>query len=407
LEALLVKLGWKWLTAAVMVWAALGAGAQVAAHTDPLNLDPMVKQGYEHFYNLDYDGALRIFGQVAQQHPQDPMAWNNLLMTTIFRELYHQDLLDTTYYAHDSFLSTKRDVPVPAEVRNRIEDLTNKVIGICDANLKANPNDKNSYFARGYAKGMHAVFITLVDHSFAAAAKQGYSSRNDSESALKIDPQYSDARMAIGIQEFAVASLPRWVRLVVGIMGVGGNKQQGLNDLSDAAGNGVVTHVEARVALSLFLRHDGRYAEALDVQRSLAAEYPHDYLFRLEVANLLKDEGHGLEAIAEYKKVLADAAKPGYFVDPRLQMAWFGLGDTQRGYNDIPGAANSYMQAAMQPNCSDWLRKRAQLNAAEMYDLLHNRGQAMRMYQMAASAGGDQSQADAARKYMRTPFAGK
>jgi tetratricopeptide (TPR) repeat protein len=254
---------------------------------------------------------------------------------------------------------------------------------------------------------MHAAFITLVDHSFASAARQGYAARNDSESALKIDPQYADARMAIGIQQFAVASLPRFVRMLVGIVGVGGNKQQGLENLHQAIAHGVVTPVESRTILSLFLRHDARYPEALVVQRGLAQEFPHDYLFRLEVANLLKDEGHGLEAIAEYKQVIADAQQPGYFADPRLQMAWFGMADTQRGYNDIKGAAAGYMQAAMQPNCSDWLRKRAQLNAGEMYDLLHDRANAVRMYQMALSPGGDQTQADAARKYLKTPFAGK
>jgi tetratricopeptide (TPR) repeat protein len=162
--------------------------------------------------------------------------------------------------------------------------------------------------------------------------------------------------------------------------------------------------VESKTALSLFLRHDGRYPEALQVERGLAEQYPHDYLFRLEVANLLKDEGHGEEAMAEYKKVLADAGKPGYFIDPRLQLAWFGLGDTERGYNHIQDAANSFLQAAQQTNCSDWLRKRAQLNAGEMYDLLHDRTQAMRLYQMAAAPGGDQTQADAARRYMKTPY---
>jgi tetratricopeptide (TPR) repeat protein len=397
---------WGWLG---VVWMALAAGSAVAqaGHTNPLNLDPLVRQGYERFYNMDFDGAIKIFNQVAQQHPQDPMAWDYILMATVFHELYHQDLLDTTYYAHDSFLSNKRDVPVPEAVHKQIEDLTTKVIAMCDANIAANPNDKNSYFARGYAKGMHAVFIILAEHSFSTAARQGYASRNDSEAVLKLDPQYADARMAVGLQRFAVASLPRWVRIIVGVMGVGGNKEQGLADLREAAAHGVVTSVESKTALGLFLRHDGRYPEALQVQRGLAEQYPHDFLFRLEVANLLKDEGHGLEAIAEYKKVLADADKPGYFADARLQLAWFGLGDTERGYNQIPEAANSFLQAAQQPNCSDWLRKRAQLNAGEMYDLLNDRAQAVRLYQMAAAPGGDQTQADAARRNLKTPFAGK
>jgi len=397
---------WGWLAVVGMALATGSASAQAAAHTNPLNLDPL-RQGYEHFYSLDFDNAIKIFNQVAQQHPQDPMAWDYILMATVFHELYHQDLLDTTYYAHDSFLNNKRDVPVPEATRRQIEDLTNKIVTMCDANIAANPNDKNSYFARSYAKGMHAAFITLAEHSFATAAKQGYASRNDSEQVLKLDPQFADAKMAVGLQLFAVASLPRWVRIIVGVMGVGGNKEQGLADLREAAAHGVVTSVESKTALSLFLRHDGRYPEALQVQRGLADQYPHDFLFRLEVANLLKDEGHGLEAIAEYKKVLADAAKPGYFADARLQLAWFGMGDTQRGYNQIPDAANSFLQAAEQPNCSDWLRKRAQLNAGEMYDLLHDRGQAVRLYQMAAAPGGDQTQVDAARRYMKTPFAGK
>ena len=74
-----------------------------ALHTDPLNLDPAVRDAYLHFYNLDYDGALARFNQVLGAHQDNPMAYAYVLMVTIFRELYHQDLLDTTYYAHDSF----------------------------------------------------------------------------------------------------------------------------------------------------------------------------------------------------------------------------------------------------------------------------------------------------------------
>jgi hypothetical protein len=67
---------------------------------------------------------------------------------------------------------------------------------------------------------------------------------------------------------------------------------------------------------------------------------------------------------------------------------------------------NSYIQAAEQPNCSDWLRRRAQVNAGEVYDILHQRTQAVRMYQMAAS-GADTSQAQLARRYLQTPYVGK
>ena len=392
---------------AVPAFAAQSVKSDRSQHSDPLNFDPAVREGYERFYNLDYEGALSHFETVLKANPREPMAYGYVQMVTVFRELYHQDLLDTTYYAHDSFLTSKRNVPVPAATRQRIESLTDTGIKLCDERIKANPDDKDAYFARGYIRGIHAAYITLVDHSFVAAARQGYAARGDSEQALKIDPEYADAKMAIGIQQFAVASLPRWVRMVVGIVGVGGNKEKGLRLLRESAAHGVVTAVESRTVLSLFLRHDARYPEALVVQHGLAEQYPHAYLFRLEEANLTKDDGNGPGAIALYKAVLADAANPGYFIDPRLQMAWFGLADTQRGQNDIADAAENYVKAADQPKCSDWLRKRAQLNAGEMFDLLHEREKAVNLYKLASAGGGDQSQADNARRLMKSPYTGK
>jgi len=213
--------------------------------------------------------------------------------------------------------------------------------------------------------------------------------------------------MAIGIQRFAVASLPKFLRFMVGFMGVGGSKKDGLADLRKSAENGTVTPIESRTVLSLFLRHDAQYPAALDVQRGLQKEYPHNYIFCLEVANLLKDEGHGLDAIATYQQVIDEARKPGYFVNPRLELAWFGMADTQRGYNQIKEAAFGYTQAAQQPDSSDWLRKRAELSAGQMYDLLHQRSDAVHMYQQVLQPGGDQTQAEAARKYLQTPYQGK
>jgi hypothetical protein len=380
--------------------------AQPNLHTDPLNLTPEVREAHTHFYNLDYEGALSRFEAIQRANPQNPMATNYVLYTLVFRELYHQDLLDTTYYAHDSFLSSKRNVPVPQATRDRIEQLTNQAIDQADQQIKANANNANAWFARGYAKGMHASFITLVDHSYVGAARQGLSSRQDSEHALSIDPDYADAKMAVGIQQFAVASLPRILRIMIGITGVTGNKEKGLDLLRQCAAKGVVNPIECRTALSLFLRHDGRYPEALAVQRGLAEEFPRDYLFRLEEANLTKDKGDGPGAIAAYKRVLEDARKPGYFIDPRLQMTYFGLADTQRGQNLIADAAQNYLNAAAQPKCSDWLKRRAQLNAGEMFDLLHQRDKAIEQYKQASAGGGDQSQSDTARKYLKTAYTG-
>ncbi|HEU5341423.1 hypothetical protein [Edaphobacter sp.] len=383
------------------------AGTGQVTHTDPINLTPEVRAAHERFYVMDYDGALREFEAIQRAHPDSAIAIDYVQMSLIFRELYRQDLLDTTYYAHNSFLTSKREVDIPEAARERIESLTDEAIDLCDKQIKANPNNANAWFARGYARGMHAAFITLADHSFVAAARQGFASRSDSEEVLKIDPDYADAKMAIGIQQFAVASLPRLLRMMIGIAGVTGSKEKGLALLRESAAHGIVTRVESRTALALFLRHDGRYPEAIVVERGLVEEYPRDYLFNLELANLTKDEGNGPEAIALYKKVIAKGLTPGYFVEPRLQMAYFGLADTQRGQNELAEAAENYLKAAAYPGSSDWLRKRAQLSAGQVFDLLHERAAAVKQYELAAAAGGDQSAADAARRYLKSPYVGK
>jgi hypothetical protein len=42
-----------------------------------------------------------------------------------------------------------------------------------------------------------------------------------------------------------------------------------------------------------------------------------------------------------------------------------------------------------------------------MFDLLNQREEAIKQYQLASAGGGDQSQADAARRYLKTPFTGR
>jgi len=402
------RFGVRWILLAVLavLFAGPVASAQNTLHTDPLNLDPAVRDAFQHFYNLDYDGAMTRFQKVLDAHPQDPMAVDYVLLTTAFRELYHQDLLDTTLYAHDGFLTSKRVAVEDPAVRAQIENLTSQAVNLSDQRIKSNSRDKDAYFTRGYARAIHAAYIGMADHSFVSGLHQALQAKSDHQKVLQLDPQYTDAKMVIGIQEFSVASLPGFLRLAAGMFGQGGSKADGLKLLQDCGDHGTITGVESRTAMTIFLRHDGRYQEALEVQHGLAADYPRDYLFRLEEANLTKDMGAGPHAIDVYKAVIADGAKKNYFFDPRMQLAWFGLADTERGQNHVREAANDYLQVAAQPKCSDWLRKRAQLNAGEMLDLLHERNQAIVQYRAAAGAA-DPKVADPAKQYLKTAFTGK
>jgi tetratricopeptide (TPR) repeat protein len=372
--------------------------------TNPLNLDPLVRQAFQRFYILDYDGALSRFEKVQAQNPTSPLAVDYVLDATIFRELYSLDLLDTTFYAHDGFLNGKHAVVVDRAVAEQINSLFTKAIDLSEQELSKNPEDVDALFARGWARSLRAVYIGMVERSFVSALHVALQARSDNEKVLRLDPRYIDAKLVVGVHQYVTGSLPFGLKILAGAAGITGSKPKGIQDLRDAGGRGVITSVEARTALGLFLRREAKYDEAIAVMRSLTDEYPRDFLFRLELANLTKDAGQGKAAITEYQQLLEEAKKPGFFPSAHLELAWFGLADTLQGQKNYAEAAAAYNEATAQPTISKDLKSRCDLNSGKMYDLLNERDMARRQYEVVLRQDGDSAQADWARKYLKSPF---
>jgi tetratricopeptide (TPR) repeat protein len=135
-------------------------------------------------------------------------------------------------------------------------------------------------------------------------------------------------------------------------------------------------------------------------------EYPRNFLFWLEEANLRKDDGEGMGAVEAYRAILTHNAKPGYFADARLELVYFGLGDALRGQRHFDEAAKSYEEAAWKKDVSPELKIRSLLAAGECHDLEGERQLAVRDYEAAIAAGPNTSRADTARKHIRSPYKG-
>ncbi len=223
---------------------------------------------------------------------------------------------------------------------------------------------------------------------------------------LKIDPDYVDAKLITGVYEYVVGALPWPFKLMIGFAGITGSKSTGLAMLEDAGKRGVITSVESRTVIALFLRRESRYKEAIQVVRGLKDDYPHDFLFCLEEANLRKDAGEGMAAVDSYRQLLADAARPGYFASSRLELAYFGLGDALRGQRHDDEAAQAYEQAAWTHGVGSELKIRSLLDAGECRDINGQRSQALRDYQAAIDAGPSTTRAGEARKYLHTAYQG-
>jgi hypothetical protein len=398
-----------WVKRLLLAWSALlsttvAVAAGPPVHTDPLNYDPVVRDAYQHFYSLDYEGALSRFEQVRAAHPGNPIATAYVLNCVLFRELYRLDLLDTTFYANDGFLTGKHTVTEDPKVRDQVEELSNQAMGEADAVLDKKPDDVDALFVRGWARSLKATYEGMVQRSFVSALRLALAAHNDHEHVLKIDPQYVDAKMVVGVYQYVIGSLGLGFKVLVGMAGFSGSKSRGLEMLQDSAAHGVITSIESRTCIALFLRREREYKQAIAIVRGQAQQYPRDYLFALEEANLLKDDGQGDAAIAAYQRLLNEAKVPGHYPNAHLELAYFGLGDTLRGRNRFSEAVVAFQQAAAQPTISQELKRRCLLAAGEVYDLMHDHDKAKGAYLAVVAAGPDTSQADLARKYMRSAY---
>jgi tetratricopeptide (TPR) repeat protein len=394
-----------WGTAVLLLGAAIaGWGAEV--HTNALNRDPLVQEAYAHFYNLDYPGAVQRFERIHREHPGDPQATALLLNAELFQELYRLDLLDTTFYANDGFLTGRHATQEDPKTRDQILGLADEAIHEADVRLAKNSRDVDALYARGWSRSLKCTYLAMVERSFGGAFRQASKAREDETHVLQLDPDYIDAKLVVGVYEYVVGALPWPFKLLIGVAGITGSKSKGLEMLRDDGARGVTTNVEARTVTALFLRREGRYNEAIQVVQSLMKQYPRDYLFGLEEANLRKDAGQGMGAVDAYRKILAESAKPGYFAEARLELTYFGLGDALRGQRHYGEAAQAYEQAARAKNVGAELKIRSFLGAGECRDLNGERQQAVNDYQAAITAGPNTSRADTAKKYLHSPYRG-
>jgi hypothetical protein len=387
---------------ALLLAASLGWASEV--HTNPLNRDPQVREAYEHFYNLDYPGAVERFERIHEAHPGDPQATALLLNALIFQELYRLDMLDTTFYANDGFLTGRHATEEDPATRDRILGLADEAIREADARIANNPNDVEALFARGWVRSLKCAYIAMVERGFGAGFRLATKAKDDEERVLQLDPDYVDAKLVTGVYQYVVGALPWPFKLMIGFAGITGSKTRGLEMLNDAGNRGVITSIESRTVIALFLRREAKYKEAIEVVRGLKNLYPRDFLFCLEEANLRKDAGEGMVAVEVYKEIIAESNRPGYFAQAQLELAYFGLGDALRGQRHFKEAAQAYEKAAGTRNVGPELKIRSLLSAGECHDMEGERQLAVKDYQAAIDAGPNTSRADTARKHLRNPF---
>jgi hypothetical protein len=322
----------------------------------------------------------------------------------LFHELYRIGALSATEYANDSFINATHE-PANPQTCDQIKSLVQKAMAIENQRLGTNSKDAGALYARGVTRAEFATYTALIEHAWFSALRNAVAARHDHEKVLELEPGNVDAKLIVGAHNYVVGNLPWAVKTASSMVGLGGNKEKGLEYLHQAANGNGETSIDAKIVLVVFLRRERHFDEALQILRSLEPQYPHNVLFAMEEGNLLNAKGQPGEAGAIYRKVWQDG-RNGRYTGLHYEIAATTLGDLLRSQKNYSAAAAAYEQVAEVQKPDPAVAQKAALGAGEMYDLLQKRDLALKKYESVVEVNAHSPQADIARKRIKEPYKG-
>ena len=390
---------------ALLVTNGVLAAAQITPESKPVHIiprDPETQVAFDHLYNMDYDRAVQEFEKIVEKHPNDPFSLNHLLTVILMRDLYETGAMNTGDYANDSFIG-RAPRPTDEKTKARIKVLVHRAQLGEEKQLKANPSDVNALYCRGVTRAEFAVYTGLVERAWFSALRNAVGARHDHERVLELDPSFIEAKMVVGTHNYVVGNLPWSIKVAAALAGLNGSRDRGLAYLREVAKSNAETSIDAKVILSLFLRREHKYDEAIAYMQELSTKYPGNHLFPTEVANLQRDTGQLDQAEAGYRKVWQNG-REGKYGKLHYELAAWGLGELLRSKKDYTAAATAYELVNEAPNPDPDIRQKANLAAGEVYDLQQKRDLAMKAYEAVLTGRADSGQADQARRYVKEAY---
>ncbi|HEV2348871.1 MAG TPA: hypothetical protein VG028_03390 [Terriglobia bacterium] len=253
--------------------------------------------------NGDPDEASKTFRAIELQSPNSPLGylldadatWWKIYLTTA-------DLVDPDVF--DVLISSS------SPYDSHFHDLINVAIKKARARIHARQDVARSELFEGLAYALRARFYGLRDNDL-ATARAGKRMRMLLLSAQEADPTLVDADAGIGLYNYFVGTLPTLIKMLKFLIGLPpGDRELGLSQLQNAAGNGEWVRAEARFYLAKDYSRpsEGEYAKSLQLFQELAREYPRNLLWKLLEGTLQVRLGHGREGENDYREVLAESA---------------------------------------------------------------------------------------------------
>jgi len=275
--------------------------------------------GQDHFFNLEYEDAIRDFNRLIEQNPDDPLAYSNLAAAQLFQELFRLGKLESSALRGDNqFLQQEKPQPDPA-VKARFFETLGRGRRVAETLLARNPRHELAIYALANNYALEANYQFMVDKAWFSALRNGSKARDHCDRLRKLNPGFIDAYLVLGVNDYVVGSLPLPVKVLASLGGFRGSKSRGEEYVARVAREGNYARNDARVLLVVLHRREKRPLEAARQLEELIRDFPRNYAFGLELGSMYMDAGRNDLAVTVFRGLLDKAAQnaPGYQRLPR------------------------------------------------------------------------------------------
>ena len=392
------------LAISVSLLHVLAQAESIPAATAP---DPLSDPGFQHFYNLEYDEAMKVFTARVAANPNDPSAETALAQTVLFYAMFRNRALDSDLIGSSNAFMTRPKLKVTSENERQFHTAVDRAMEICQRRIDANSRDGAAVYTLGVAYGLRANWNFLVTKEYISALRDATQARKMHNQASEIDPNFLDARFVQAAHDYVVGSLPLGFKLLGFLAGFRGDRDGGMRMLKQVAESQGANRVDAAVLLSAILRREKRPGEAVPLLANVSSQFPRNYLFRLELARMYADSGDKTNALASLDRIEQMRAKgtAGFKMLAEEKVA-FDKGNVYFWYGDLDQALGE-LKRATSPHGAAWSSDDAAmawLRVGQTLDLQGNHKEAKSAYQTVVRMAPQSELSKEAHDFMLFPY---
>ncbi len=246
-----------------------------------------VETAFRKLYNFDFAGSQAEARSYSARQPNDPLGHATLAAAYLFSEMNRLQVFSKDMFEEEK-VAGEQAKRIGQEAKAGFEEALRKTKTTAEAALGRNGKDTNALLALVIATGAERDFAALVekrlkDSYYAAKASQEYALR-----LQQADAKVMDAWFTRGFSEYLVGSVPFFLRWLMKIEEVTGDKKKGVSYMEKCAREGKYLKPFAQMMLATIYQKEKRWKETRQMLELFAAEYPENPTVKKELEKLPK-----------------------------------------------------------------------------------------------------------------------